>query len=275
MKPKIIKDYFLTGDTFHLVETADKGVLRTDPFPEDLSGYYNSKKYISHHQDSGSLKEKIYKFVQYFNLNYKRNILLKEAPLKAKVLDYGCGAGEFLKVIEADFTAYGFEPNHSARSFAKGKLKKAKLISDLNEVEDASLAAIVLWHVFEHIESREEILQIFYQKLKPYGTLIIAVPNHDSFDAKHYKNFWAAYDVPRHLYHYSTTGMHNYFEGRNWKIEKIKPLLFDAYYISMLSEKYKKNPLFWLWGPAVGAISNLKASKNGDFSSMIYIIKKN
>ena len=68
--------------------------------------------------------------------------------------------------------------------------------------------------------------------------------------------------------------MEKFFNTENWKLEKIKPLLLDSYYISILSEKYKKNPLFWICGGILGAISNIKASKNGEFSSLVYIIKK-
>lgn len=269
-----IKDHFLSGETFEIKETETAGVLKTSPIPKNISAYYESKDYISHHQDSGSIKEKLYKFLQSFNLNYKRNILAKELHLNAKVLDYGCGAGEFLKFIEKDFQTSGYEPNESARSFASEKLTKTELISTLEMLKNGSLDAITLWHVFEHIENQQDTLDIFYNKLKSNGLLIIAVPNYTSDDAVRYQEFWAAYDVPRHVFHFSKTGMENLMNNENWKIKKIKPLLLDSFYISMLSEKYKKSPLFWLKGFIYGAVSNFKASKTGQFSSLIYIIEK-
>lgn len=269
-----VKDLFLTQETFELQKTEIPGILRTYPIPTDLDKYYESENYISHHQDNGSLKEKIYKFAQSFNLNYKRNILAKETFQNAKVLDYGCGAGEFIKYIENDFSVLGYEPNPDARNAASKKVKKAAIISDINEIEDASLDAITMWHVFEHIDNQETMLKTFHNKLKDNGLLIIAVPNHTSFDAKYYKELWAAYDVPRHIYHFSKNGMEKLFNNENWKLKKIKPLLLDSYYISILSEKYQKNPFSWLKGGIVGAISNFKASKNGEFSSLIYIIEK-
>lgn len=270
-----IKDYFLSKEEFEIVETEIKGVYKTIPVPSDLEKYYQSTSYISHHQDSGSIKERIYKFIQKFNLNYKRNILAGEVHENAKVLDYGCGAGEFLKHIENDVETFGFEPSADAKNYAQQKTKKTKFISSLNELEKESLDAITLWHVFEHIEHPELILEEFKNLLKPNGCLIIAVPNCSSFDAKYYKQYWAAYDVPRHLFHFSKNGMEKFIESKNWNLEKIKPLLFDAFYISLLSEKNKKNPLFWIFGAFVGAISNFKASKNKEFSSLIYILKKN
>jgi len=269
-----IKDHFLTQETFQLEETSTKGVFKTTPLPENLDKYYDSADYISHHQDSGSLKEKLYKFLQAFNLKYKKNILLNHVKPQSKVLDYGCGAGEFLKFIENDFGAVGFEPNEAARNAAAKKLLKATVVKEITQIENKSLAAITLWHVFEHIENQEDILKIFHTKLKDNGLLIIAVPNPTSFDAEHYKEFWAAYDVPRHIYHFSKNGMENLMNNQNWKIKKIKPLLLDSFYISMLSEKYRKSRLFWLKGLLFGAISNFKASKTGEFSSLIYIIEK-
>lgn len=269
-----IKDHFLSGEEFEIIETEIEGIYKTFPIPENLGKYYESKNYISHHQDSNSLKEKIYKFAQSFNLNYKRNILSKVTFENAKVLDYGCGAGEFLKHIENDVETLGFEPSEAARNFAKQKTSKTKFVENLEEIEKESLDVITLWHVFEHIENQSEILSLFHQKLKSNGYLIIAVPNHTSYDGKFYKEFWAAYDVPRHLFHFSKIGMQKLFNTENWKLEKIKPLLLDSYYISILSEKYKKNPLFWIFGGIRGVISNIKASKTGEFSSLIYIIRK-
>lgn len=271
---KII-DHFLSKEIFEIVPTNHVGILKTSPIPEDLDTYYESENYISHHQDSGSMKEKIYKFAQSFNLNYKRNIIAKETFIKAKVLDYGCGAGEFIKSIENDFATYGLEPNEDARNAASLKAKNSIIIKDINVIEDNFFDTITLWHVFEHIENQEYILEKFYKKLKTKGLLIIAVPNYTSYDAQYYKEFWAAYDVPRHIFHFSKTGMEKLFSNEKWKLKKIKPLLLDSYYISILSEKYKKNPLFWLKGSIIGAISNFKASKTGQFSSLIYIIEKN
>ncbi|KQR95236.1 methyltransferase type 11 [Chryseobacterium sp. Leaf180] len=270
-----IKDHFLTGETFEIIETETPGVFKTSPIPENLSKYYESENYISHHQDSGSLKEKLYKFLQSFNLNYKKNILVERIPANAKVLDYGCGAGEFLKFIENDFQTYGFEPDADARNAAQHKTSKSQIVHDIDLILDASLDAITLWHVFEHIENQDEMLEKFSSKLKTKGLLIIAVPNPTSYDALHYKEFWAAYDVPRHIYHFSKNGMENLIAKKpNWKMRKIKPLILDAFYIAMLSEKYKKSPLFWLKAMFYGVISNFKASFSNEFSSLIYIIEK-
>ena len=270
-----IKDHFLSQEIFEIKETDTKGVFKTTPIPSNISRYYESEDYISHHQDSGSLKEKVYKFLQSFNLNYKRNILAERIHQGAKVLDYGCGAGEFVKYIEDDFETYGYEPDADARKAATAKITKAAIIDDIQKIEDQSLDAITLWHVFEHIENQDEMLRTFHGKLKDKGLLIIAVPNPTSYDALHYKEYWAAYDVPRHIYHFSKNGMENLIsKNADWKMRKIKPLILDSYYISMLSEKYKKSSLFWFKATIYGTISNVKALFSNEYSSLIYIIEK-
>ena len=159
-----IKDHFLTQEDFEIIETETKGIFRTVPLPANLDKYYESHDYISHHQDSGSLKEKLYKFLQVFNLSYKKNILKDLIGTEKKVLDYGCGAGEFVKYIEKDFHTFGFEPNDSARNAALKKVSKNKIVVDTSEIDNNSLDAISLWHVFEHIDNQEDILNIFYNK---------------------------------------------------------------------------------------------------------------
>lgn len=270
-----IKDHFLTQEEFEIKETTIPGVYKTQNIPENISAYYDSKDYISHHQDSGSLKVKLYKFLQNFNLNYKRNILFDCIGKDKTVLDYGCGAGEFVKYIENDFETLGFEPSDSARQYATKKVKTTKIINSLDFIQDGTLDSITLWHVFEHIENQDEILKQFHNKLKEGGILIIAVPNPTSYDALKYKEFWAAYDVPRHIFHFSKSGMEKLMNTDSWKIKNIKPLLLDSFYISMLSEKYQKSSLYWLKGMTFGLISNIKASKSGEYSSLIYIIGKN
>ncbi|MFC6266774.1 class I SAM-dependent methyltransferase [Frigoriflavimonas asaccharolytica] len=269
-----IVDHLLTKESFVIVPTEIEGILKTSPVPQNIGKYYESDDYISHNQDEASFKQKIYKIAQYFNLNYKRNIIAAETFSGAKVLDYGCGAGEFIKYIQNDFETFGYEPDEDARNIARNKASKTKIISDINLLEDSSLDVITLWHVFEHVENQKEMMQLFHQKLNKDGVLIIAVPNHTSYDAKYYKEFWAAYDVPRHIFHFSKNGMLKLFNNEIWKLNKIKPLLLDSFYISILSEKYKKNPLFWLKGTFLGAISNFKAIKNNEYSSLVYIIEK-
>lgn len=268
-----IKDHFLTQEEFEVKEITP-GVLQTSPIPQDLGKYYESKNYISHHQEDRSLKTKIYKFFQKHNLKYKKSIIDPLPKTGKTLLDYGCGAGEFLNYIKSDYHVLGYEPNSAARAVVAQKIGKEYIKNNLDEIGENTLDIVTLWHVLEHIPNQEEFLTKLSSKIKKGGKLIIAVPNHKSYDAQYYKSYWAAYDVPRHVYHFSPEGIKNIFTTPIWKLMDIKPLLLDAYYISIISEKYKKNPVFWLKGGIIGAISNFNGSKTGDYSSLIYIIEK-
>ena len=133
---------------------------------------------------------------------------------------------------------------------------------------------ITLWHVLEHLPNLEDHISVFKKLLKPNGTLIIAVPNYKSFDAKHYKQFWAAYDVPRHLWHFSQSSVSNLVSKDSFQVEKVKPMWFDSFYVSLLSEKYKTGKSNLISGFKTGLMSNIKAKSSGEFSSKIYVLKK-
>lgn len=269
-----IKDHFLSGEEFELRETEIEGVLKTYPIPDDIEKYYMSDRYISHNQGSFSFKKILFKLFQKLNSRYKQELLDYLLDRKSKVLDYGFGVGEFLKYIEKDFTTFGYEPNEKARNIASKKLKRTKIISSIEEIENGNLDAITLWHVFEHIENQKEVIAQFLSKLRKNGFLIIAVPNYKSVDAEYYKEHWAAYDVPRHIYHFSREGMINTFERKDWRFINTKPLLMDSFYISMLSERYKKSDKIFLRMLISGLNSNLKALESNEFSSLIYVFQK-
>ncbi len=269
----IVKDHFLTQEEFEIRE-ARPGILETVPLPDNLDKYYESEEYISHHQEDRSLKTRIYKLIQQFNLRYKKKIVDRACPSGKYLLDYGCGVGSFLAYIRKDYKVTGIEPNSSARKAAADLIGAENLKNSLSEIEDESLDVASLWHVFEHIADPEDFLNKIHKKLKRKGKLIIAVPNYQSYDALHYQGFWAAYDIPRHLFHFSPKGMKNLFKNQQWQLKENKPLYFDAFYISILSEQYKNNSLPWLRGAYYGTLSNIKALRSGNFSSLIYIIEK-
>lgn len=271
-----LKDYFLTGEKFWLQENEDFGYLETHPQPlENLSDYYESENYISHTDSGKTLMERIYQFVKNYNLSYKFSKLQDAAPGK-NILDYGCGTGDFLVYAKAKkLKVFGVEPNPKALKIAREKLSDESItdkpIDELNQKFDV----ITLWHVLEHIPNLFEFLEQLKSKLNPGGKIYIAVPNHLSFDAKFYKNYWAAYDVPRHLWHFSPDSMQKLFNSFGMKIEKQYPLWFDSYYVSLLSEKYKKNSLGFLRAIIIGTLSNLAGILSGNYSSVIYQISKN
>ncbi|MDR3273685.1 MAG: class I SAM-dependent methyltransferase [Flavobacteriaceae bacterium] len=268
-----IKDHFLTQEIFEVKETQHKGILKTQNLPENLDKYYNSDKYLSHNKDN-SLKSKIYQFVQKFNEKFKFKIISKFKS-SGKILDYGCGDGSFLSFMKNyHFSVLGYEPNEKARNIAVSKIGKENLTDSPEKIENNSLDIITLWHVLEHISNPEEILALLKTKLKNDGFLLIAVPNYQSFDGKFYKENWAAWDVPRHAFHYGKEGAIRFFNLNRFDVLYTYPLPFDSLYISMISETYAKNPLGILRFPFIGVLSNLKGTKNGNFSSVIYVLRK-
>jgi len=270
-----LKDYFLTKEPFSLVRNSQFGYLETFPQPLDnLDDYYKSEEYISHTDGQKNLFEKVYQFFKYFNIRYKFSLL--DSPKKGtKILDYGCGVGDFLAFAKKQkLEVLGIEPNENAREIAQHKLGENFIIneniSNLNEQFDY----ITLWHVLEHIPNLEEFLKSLKDKIKDDGTILIAVPNYKSFDAQYYKKYWAAYDVPRHLWHFDPKSMEKLFDAYGMKIEKNYPLWFDSFYVSILSEKFKKNKLGIITAICVALISNFIGLFNGNTSSIVYKIKK-
>jgi SAM-dependent methyltransferase len=273
--PLNLKDYFLTNEEFQLIENKKFGYLETFPVPENLSKYYESENYISHTDTQKTVFEWIYQFIKKQNLRYKFSLLNHPKPDK-NLLDIGCGAGDFLKFAkDRNLNIFGIEPNQKARKIAGLKLGNDTTIDSEISGFKQEFDYITLWHVLEHIPNLHETIWEIKAGLKPDGKLYIAVPNYRSFDAKFYKNYWAGYDAPRHLWHFSPESLEKLFTSFGMKIEKKYPLLFDSYYVSWLSEKYKNSKLGFFKSLTIGTISNCVGFFNGNYSSIIYQISKN
>ncbi|WP_128330203.1 class I SAM-dependent methyltransferase [Apibacter sp. HY039] len=267
-----VKDHFLTKEIFEINKSDKyKGVLQTKNIPDNLDKYYDSDDYLSHSKKN-NLKSKIYQFIQKLNENYKLKIISKYKS-EGKILDYGCGDGSFLNFIKKNnFRVEGYEPNIKAKLNAEVKIGKQHIFDNIDSINSNSYDIITLWHVLEHIPNPEEIILKLKSKLNKEGILIIAVPNFESYDAKFYKENWAAWDVPRHLFHYGKKGAINFFTQNGLNVLHTYPLPFDSFYISLISENYAHNPLGILRFPFIGTISNLKGMKDGNYSSVIYIL---
>lgn len=269
------KDFLVSGEEFNLVANSKKDFLETTPKPnqEELPKYYKSEAYISHTDTKNDFFDKVYHTVKGVALKQKLALIFKENKGVGKLLDIGCGTGEFLRTAkQKKWDVYGVEPNEDARILSEKK--GVTVLKELQEVTQKNFDVITLWHVLEHVPDLETYILQISKLLKPSGTLIVAVPNFKSWDAKHYQNFWAAYDVPRHLWHFSKTSIKTLFSQYQFRVVKIKPMLFDAFYVSLLSEKYKigKNN----WGKAIyfGCCSNISGMFTKEFSSHIYVLKK-
>lgn len=272
-----VKDYSVSGEEFELKYNSEFDMLETFPQPSevDLPKYYQTEDYISHTDTKRNLFEKTYHLVRNISLKRKLKLIDSFQPQEKKLLDVGCGTGDFLLTCKNNnWTVSGIEPDEKARTIANKKTNDSVYDTEqLLKFKKHSFDVITLWHVLEHLPNLDEQVSVLKSLLKPEGRLIVAVPNHKSFDAKFYKEFWAAYDVPRHLWHFSRTAISKLFAKENMNVEKTLPMKFDAYYVSLLSEKYKSGWMNIFRAFFIGLNSNIKAKSSSEYSSLIYVIK--
>jgi len=271
------KDYLQSQESFSIKANQDKSILITSPRPkdEDLGGYYDSPEYISHTDSSKSLFDQVYKIIRGYALKSKLN-LINTFDGNKQLLDYGCGTGDFLETAKkGGWNIQGIEPSDSARSIAEEKLSIAiSLPSDLFKMQDNSYDVISLWHVLEHVPNLMEVSHQLSKLLKPGGHLILALPNFKSADAKKFKEKWAAFDVPRHLWHFSPSGIKHLSKKIGLVLKDQKPMPFDSFYVSMLSNKQALGKIKPVASFLSGLTSNMKAKQTANWSSLIYILEK-
>lgn len=273
-------DHTVSNESFEVWHCNDCSLRFTQNIPaaNAIDRYYQSEDYISHSDTNKGIINRMYRLVRRFTIRGKRNTIQSYTRLsKGTLLDVGAGTGVFASYMQqSGWTVTGLEPDSNARQKAAGSysinLQESERLFHLNENQ---FDVITLWHVIEHVHSIHEYIEQLRKLLKPRGTIFIAVPNYTSYDAALYRAFWAAYDVPRHLYHFSPIAMQKLAQQHGLQVKKIKPMWPDSFYVSLLSEKYKSGRPNLIKGFWNGAVSNLKAlSENEKASSLIYIISK-
>lgn len=280
------KDYTVSRGTFEVVSCGTCGFLATSPRPAEAEAYkyYQSEDYISHSNTRKGLINKVYAWVRNYSIKKKEKLVSDALGLSGSksekwILDHGCGTGEFLNYCkEQGWGILGLEPGDDARQHAIA-IYGLPVVNEtaINSMAEKQFDAITLWHVLEHVYPLNERIQKLKSLLKDDGVLIVAVPNHNTAEEKKYREFWAAYDVPRHIWHFDQTSMKALMKNNGLEVITVKPMVFDAYYISMISEGYKNGKgglgamLSGFWA---GFISNTNARSTGEYSSLIYVIKK-
>ena len=276
------KDFLVTGDTFEISKNLETGILETLPKPNqsDLHKYYDSKDYISHNQKPSSFFSFCYRQIRSISTSQKIKICRKQLDQKdlkkeVRVLDVGCGAGYFLiKCLEKGWIVKGVENNKNAKKILPPEISK-HVFEDLEALKShpEKYDIITMWHSLEHLHDLNSSIQDMKKLLRPNGTIVVACPNHKSFDAIFYKENWAAYDVPRHLWHFDKKSMRDLFSLHNVQLIKTFPMYWDSFFVSILSEKILRNPLPFVRGLTIGLISNIKAKISGEYSSIIYTMR--
>jgi len=276
-------DYTYSKNSFSLVECSSCKLLFTNPRPEEnaIGKYYDSPEYVSHTDTKSGLLFTLYGFIKKHTLKQKRKAL-EEITGEKNILDYGAGSGDFSnELVNNNWEVSAFEPDPNARKKILEKSSKINLVEDIAQVAAESKSLITLWHVLEHVHRLKDTINHFHRILKKEGILVIAVPNHTSYDANFYQTNWAAYDVPRHLYHFNPATIETLMSKNGFKLQQIKPMWFDSYYVSLLSEKNINNPGIiktasgWVRAFLVGSYSNVKTLfETRKCSSVTYVFKK-
>lgn len=276
------KDYTVSQKEFEIKRCIDCGFRFTSPRPEDkdLGEYYKAESYISHSDTKKGLVNTLYHWVRSYTLIKKLQIVMHYSKLKqGSILDYGAGTGAFLETCKKNkWNALGIEPDEGARKVMEEKFNISSYAS-LNELTSkeslSKFDVVTAWHVLEHVPNLKETIENIKRVIKTKAILIVAVPNLTSYDAKLYKNYWAAYDVPRHLWHFSPADIKRLLNDCGFKHIKTLPMTFDSFYVSMLSEGYKGGSNGFIKAMWRGLISNITANKTGEeFSSQVYIFQK-
>ncbi|CAN5174300.1 class I SAM-dependent methyltransferase [soil metagenome] len=272
----VCKDYTTSEELFHVEQCGSCQLLITTPRPthDEAGSYYQSKSYISHTSAAAGIMDYLYLIIRRFTLNWKYN-LIKPYLKDNRLLDMGCGTGSFLNHCKRKgINAFGVEPSYDARAAADNN----QVVASLNDLQEVKFDVITMWHVMEHVYDLSGTINHLKRRLKENGTIFIAVPNWESFDATHYKELWAAYDVPRHVWHFSKSTMTTLLENEGFALKKIIPMKLDSYYVSMLSERNRTNGKLSitsiLKAVLIGFRSNLKASKTMNYSSLIYVAQR-
>jgi 2-polyprenyl-3-methyl-5-hydroxy-6-metoxy-1,4-benzoquinol methylase len=271
-----LKDWFLSQEEYKIVECSTCGFKFTNPRPDvaEIGKYYKSEEYISHSNTKKGLISQVYQMVRNHTIAKKYADISKIKP-QGKILDIGCATGDFLAYFKnKGWDTTGIEPDVDAKAMAiENHQIDVRDEAALDSFEPEQFDVITMWHVLEHVYTLQERVAQLKRLLKKDGLLVIAVPNPASYDAKYYGKYWAAYDVPRHIYHFTRKDISLLFSQQNFKISKVKPMVFDSFYVSMLSEKYVKEGGNLISAFKQGLKSNIKATKTGEYSSLIYYLQ--
>ncbi|MHC5201089.1 class I SAM-dependent methyltransferase [Myroides sp. LJL119] len=270
-----VEDHSITKERFSLFQDKELLLLKTEPEPDlsQIGRYYQSESYISHIDSKQGFFNRIYQIAKKNSISRKLQWIESIHDAGGTLLDIGCGTGEFLLHAKSKgWNTVGYEPSLLASELAIAK--GINLVASTKEIKSGSIEVITLWHVLEHVSDLDKQLLELRRLLKPNGIILVAVPNYQSYDAVYYKEFWAAYDVPRHIWHFSREAMAKLFTSYDFTPIGLQPLYLDSFYISLLSEQYKTGKKNWIKAFWIGLKSNVQAKQDMNYSSLTYIFRK-
>lgn len=280
IKPVLsVKDYSYSNEEYAIYRctNCNLGFTQNAPDENSISEYYNHDSYVSHNDSDKGVIFKAYHAVRRYMLGYKEKIIRKHAPV-GDILDIGAGTGYFLNYMQSKgWRATGMEPEKKARDIAKEKFNiNLHPIADFDTFPEKKFSVVSMWHVLEHVHQLDTYFENIRSKLTDNGIFTIAVPNFESKDAKFYGKYWAAWDIPIHLWHFTPNSIKHLAQKHNFELLKMYSMPFDPFYISILSEKNAKNGFFgFIRAMFIGLYSFiLGTAKTTNSSSIIYILTK-
>ena len=276
-------DHLVTGRKFDILKNPETTILETHPRPtkEELPTYYDSENYTSHNDKSAGIVSFCYRIIKSISTRRKirigQNSLSKNTPQNnPRLLDVGCGTGDFLySCLKKGWQINGIENNKNAKNNSRTEVSSF-IFDDFEflKSQPERFDIITMWHSLEHIIDLKQTIVDMKKLLTNKGVIVVACPNHKSFDAMFYKESWAAYDLPRHLWHFDKDSISKLFVEHNMQLTKTLPMYWDSFYISILSEKIISKKNKFLKGVIVGLLSNVSAMFSKEHSSLIYVFNK-
>lgn len=173
------------------------------PTPEEMMSHYpsNYEPFDLHPDDERS--SRLERIAVNYGLSKRRGLILRYRK-SGRILDVGCATGLFLHVMnmDANWDAHGVEPNNYAATIAQERYGLNVHHGTLEQAQypARSFDVVTLWDVLEHVHDPAATLDEIHRILKSDGLLILRVPNGISRDAGLFKETWAGWDPPRHLY---------------------------------------------------------------------------
>ncbi len=279
-------DTACSGETFEIWEDTASGIRFTHPAPgpDEIGRYYEFDAYLSHGTEHAGITGKLYASVRNMMLSRKYRML---NPLPSvsesssfRMLDIGCGDGTFAGYCaqkNPDWEIFGVEPSASAAETAKQRVGNLQLYTSAQDVPaDKPFHLVTAWHALEHIHDLNDMMRHVHNLLEPNGIFCVALPNFRSRDCERYKNSWAAYDVPRHLWHFSPEAFTAFARKHGFTLLRKHRLPFDPFYVSLLSEPSERSFIrrgfsagFAATASTISSLADIDRS-----SSVTYVLKK-
>jgi 2-polyprenyl-3-methyl-5-hydroxy-6-metoxy-1,4-benzoquinol methylase len=271
-----VVDHMVSKEVFTVSLCSSCGCGITSPRPDEIGPYYESTAYTSHQDENGGLFGALYGWARAVAARQKVRLIKQSVKKSAgALLDYGCGVGVFTARAErSGWKVAGVELSDAARAKANEKLKQGRVVKTRGDLDEAErFDAVTLFHVLEHLDDPAETFRWIRSRMNTGGALIVAVPNYESPDARHYGAYWAAWDVPIHYWHFTKEAVSELAKSTGWFVAEVRPMRLDAFYVSLLSESYKTGVKNWFPAIYQGIRSNILGGRK-NASSLIYVLRK-